>query len=164
MLFVSLLIECDFWVNRVILSDFLIFRCLPVRKNRSLHTAETTVNLTKPNNHPNSALITSILDESEDRGPYYASFLQKRRNVTFLPSEITHFCHRRPMFQMLYNLTQALPTRALGATSERHWRLGASRLYKDDSIRNSLRSALRASDPHSYEASKAVAKKAQKKC
>ena len=65
---------------------------------------------------------------------------------------------------MLCNLTKALPTRALGATSERHWRLGASRLYKDDSIRNLLRSALRASDHSSYEASKAVAKKAQKKC
>ena len=44
----SLSIECDFWVDRVILSDFRIFRCLPVRKNRRLHTAETTVNLTKP--------------------------------------------------------------------------------------------------------------------
>ena len=55
---VSLLIECDFWVNRVILSDFRIFRCLPVRKNRRLHTTETTVNLTKPNNHPNSALLS----------------------------------------------------------------------------------------------------------
>ena len=97
---VSLLIECDFCVNRVILSDFRIFPCLPVRKNRRLHTTKTTVNVTKPNNHPITALLTSILDESEDRGPYYASFSQKRRNVTFLPSEITHFCHRRPMFQI----------------------------------------------------------------
>ena len=56
---------------------------------------------------------------------------------------------------MSYNLT-----RALCATSERHRRLGAaSRLFEDDSIRNSLR----ASDPRSYKASKTVAKKAQKK-
>ena len=49
---------------------------------------------------------------------------------------------------MLYNLTHAVP--AFGATS-RH--------YRD---RNSLRSALRISDPRSHEASKAVAIKAQK--
>ena len=83
------------WI-RVILSKFLVRWCLPVGKIRRLHTTETTVNLTKPNNHPNSALFTSILDESEDRGPYYASFSRKRRNVTFLSSEIKHFCHRRP--------------------------------------------------------------------
>ena len=35
---VSLLIECDFWVDQVILSNFRIFQCLPVRKNRRLHT------------------------------------------------------------------------------------------------------------------------------
>ena len=70
-----------------------IFLCLPVKRNRRLHTTETAVN-------PNSALITSILDKSEDRGPFYAFFPQKRRNVTFLPSEITHFCHQRPMYQI----------------------------------------------------------------
>ena len=79
----------------MILSDFRIFRCLPVRKNRRLHTTETTVNLTKPNNHPNSALLTSILDENEDRGPYYVLFTETAkchvfdfRNHAFLPSEI----------------------------------------------------------------------------
>ena len=59
------------------------------------------------------------------------------------------------IFEMSYNLT-----RALCATSERHRRLGASRLFEDDTIRNSLR----ASDPRSYEANKTVAMKAQKKC
>ena len=62
--------------------------------------------------------------------------------------EMSRFCLQKSRisaiedqcFKMLYNLyTQGLPTRALGATSERHWRLGASRLYKDDSIRNSLK-------------------------
>ena len=34
--FLCVFIECDFWVNQVILSDFRIFRCLPVGKNCSI--------------------------------------------------------------------------------------------------------------------------------
>ena len=52
-------------------------------KNRRLHSTGLTNNLTKPNNHPNSALITSILNASKDRGPYYAFFPQKRQNARF---------------------------------------------------------------------------------
>ena len=63
---------------------------------------------------------------------------------------------------MLYSLTHATLHACAGATSTL-WRLCALRLYGDDSIRNSLWSAFRASDPCSYEVSKAVAKKAQKK-
>ena len=97
---------------RVILSDFCDLRCLPVRKNRRLHTTETTVILMKPKNHPNSVLLISILGKSDDRGPYYASFPPKRRNVTFLPSEITHFCHRRPTFQILQSCSSRGPPTA----------------------------------------------------
>ena len=68
---------------------------------------------TMPNNHPNPALLTSILDESEDRGPYYASFSQKRRNVTFVPLEITHFCHRRPTFQIQQSHSKGMVPPAL---------------------------------------------------
>ena len=84
---VSLLIECGFWVNRLILSDF---RCHPVRKIEGCTLPKRPLIL-------RSQIITLIV---ENRGPYYASSSQKRRNVTFLPSEITHFCHRRPMFQI----------------------------------------------------------------
>ena len=91
---------CDFWVDPGDFERFFDFLCLPVKRNRRLHTTETAVDLKKPNNPPNPALIISILDKSEDRGPHYAFFPQKRWNVTFLPSEITHFCHQRPMYQI----------------------------------------------------------------
>ena len=59
-----------FWV---ILSDFCDLRCLPVRKNIRLHTAESSVILTKPKNHPNSVLLTSILCKKRHwRVPYPA--------------------------------------------------------------------------------------------
>ena len=58
-----LLVCCDFWVNWVILSNFRIFRCLPVRKNTRLHATETTVNLTKPN-HPITQKSHSINKDS----------------------------------------------------------------------------------------------------
>ena len=77
--FLCVFIECDFWVDQVILSDFQIFRCLPIRKNRTLHITETTVNLTKPSNHPNSALLISLVDESEDWVPTQVG----TRHITF---------------------------------------------------------------------------------
>ena len=105
----SLFIGGSFWAMRVILSDFCDLRCLPVRKNRRLHTTESSVILTKPKNHPNSVLLTSILGNSDVRRPYYASFPPKRRFVTFLPSEITHFCHQRPIFQILQSRSSQGP-------------------------------------------------------
>ena len=77
----------------MILSDFLNLR---VRRSRRLHTTETTVNLAKPNNHPNSALSPLFSTRARIEG----RTTPKWRNVTFLPSEITHFCYRRPMFQI----------------------------------------------------------------
>ena len=71
----------DFWVCPGDSERFLVLWCLPVRKFRRLHTTETTVNLTKPSNHPNSAPLTSIL---KDQGPYYASFPPK--------GEMSRFC------------------------------------------------------------------------
>ena len=94
------------------MSDFCDLRCLPVRKNRRLHTTESSVILTKPKNHSNSVLLTFILGNSDVRRPYYASFPPKRRFVTFLPSEITHSCHQRPTFQILQSRSSAGPPTA----------------------------------------------------
>ena len=72
-----------------------IFRCLPVRRNRRLHSTGLTINLTKPNNHPNSALnhlysqcewgsraVLCILSTETAKCHSFAF-----RNHTFLPSK-----------------------------------------------------------------------------
>ena len=79
----SLFIGGSFWAPRAILSDYCDLRCLPVRRNRRLHTSESTLILTKPKHHPNSVLLTSILGNIDVRRPYYDSLTQKRRFVTF---------------------------------------------------------------------------------
>ena len=79
----------------MILSNFSIFRCLPVRRNRRLHSTGLTINLTKPNNHPNSALnhlysrcewgsraVLCILSTETVKCHSFAF-----RNHTFLPSK-----------------------------------------------------------------------------
>ena len=79
----------------MILSNFSIFQCLPVRRNRRLHSTGLTINLTKLNNHPNSALnhlysrcewgsraVLCILSTETAKCHSFAF-----RNHTFLPSK-----------------------------------------------------------------------------
>ena len=105
----TLFIECDFWVDPGDFKRFFVLWCLPVRKIRRLHTTEATVNLTEPNNHPNSALLSLSLlysgQERESRAVLRILCTETAkafafRNHAFLPSKTNVSNPTEPFIQL----------------------------------------------------------------
>ena len=85
------------------MSDFCDLQCLPVRKNKRLHTTESTVILMKPKNHPNSVLLTAILSKSMQRLKAILRILPTKTaichvNYAFLPPKTNFSNSAEPLF------------------------------------------------------------------